>query len=183
MPPLHKRSEKLDDAAELPYSRIRVAVANETDAVVEAARLASAVELALADADCLTADVSLAIVDDETIHRINRQFLEHDYATDVLSFVLHEPPRLEGEIVASIDTARREADAVGWSPEDELLLYVVHGALHLAGRLDKYPEDAIEMRLAERRILERLGLSISPNDPRWSGAEFASPSGREARTS
>jgi probable rRNA maturation factor len=150
-------------------------VANETDAVVDAARLATAVELALADAECTSAEVSLAIVDDETIHRINRQFLEHDYATDVLSFVLQEPPRLEGEIVASVDTARREAEAIGWRAEDELLLYVVHGALHLAGRLDKDADDAAGMRLAEREILERLGVRVSPNDPRWNGVELAAP--------
>jgi probable rRNA maturation factor len=154
-------------------------VANETVAAVDEARLMAAAELALIEADCISADVSLAVVDDDTIHRINRQFLEHDYATDVLSFVLQEPPRLEGEIVASIDTARREAAAVGWPAEHELLLYVVHGALHLAGRMDKNAEDAAAMRLAERGILERLGVSVSPRDPRWNGVELAAPIGAE----
>ena len=176
MPPVPQRSGILDDAAQPPHSRVRVAVANETNAVVDAARLAGAVELALADAACTMADISLAIVDDETIHRLNRQFLEHDWATDVLSFVLQEPPRLEGEIVASVETARREAAAVGWAADDELLLYVVHGALHLAGLLDKQPDDAAGMRLAEREILEQLGVRVSPNDPRWNGDELAAPS-------
>ncbi len=158
----------------------RVEVSNETDAAIEAARVAAAVQIALAEAGCGEATVSVAIVDDPTIHRLNRQFLEHDYPTDVLSFVLEEPPRLEGEIVASIDTARTEAAAVGWNAEDELLLYVVHGALHLAGYLDKDPADAQEMRDAERAILERLGVKVAPADVRWHGVEPAA-SGAEDR--
>jgi probable rRNA maturation factor len=145
----------------------RVEVANETDAVVDAARLAAAVQIVLAEADCVSAVVSVAIVDDPTIHRLNRQYLEHDYATDVLSFALAEPPDVEGEIIASIDTARREAAEAGWSAEDELLLYAVHGALHLVGYLDKDPDDAAEMRAAERRVLASLGVKASPSDSRW----------------
>ena len=83
--------------------------------------------------------------------------------------MLEEPPRLEGEIVVSIDTARREAADAGWSADDELLLYVVHGALHLAGYCDKDaggrgrdarrrsggPRAARRERLAQRSALER----------------------------
>jgi probable rRNA maturation factor len=121
----------------------------------------------LADAQCEVATVSIAIVDDETIHRLNRQFLEHDYPTDVLSFALTEPPHLEGEIVASIDTARREAAQAGWSTDDELLLYAVHGALHLVGHDDHDPADAAAMRIAERAVLARLGVAVSASDSRW----------------
>jgi probable rRNA maturation factor len=152
----------------------RVDVANETDAAIDAARLAAAVQMVLGEADCASAVVSVAIVDDPTIHRLNRQFLEHDYATDVLSFALAEPPDVEGEIIASIDTARREAAEAGWSVEDELLLYAVHGALHLVGYLDKDPADAAAMRAAERRTLARLGVTASPGDPRWH-ADSATP--------
>ena len=157
----------IDDSAEPPSSLFRVEVTNETDATLDVARLAAAVQLVLADDGCEEANVSVAIVDDPTIHRLNRQFLEHDYPTDVLSFVLEPPPQLEGEIIASIDTARTEAAEAGWAAEDELLLYVVHGALHLAGHLDKDPEDAAEMRAAERDVLHRLGVTVSPRDSRW----------------
>ena len=157
----------IDDSAEPPSSLFRVEVTNETDATLDVARLAAAVQLALADEGCEEANVSVAIVDDPTIHRLNRQFLEHDYPTDVLSFVLEPLPQLEGEIIASFDTARTEAAEAGWAAEDELLLYVVHGALHLAGHLDKDPEDAAEMRAAERDVLHRLGVSVSPRDSRW----------------
>jgi probable rRNA maturation factor len=155
------------DAGEPPPSAYRVDVANETDASIDAARLAAAVQIVLADAACAAATVSVAIVDDATIHRLNRQFLEHDYTTDVLSFTLAEPPQLEGEIIASIDTARREAAEAGWTTDDELLLYAVHGALHLVGHDDHDPSDAAAMRAAEQSVLARLGVAASPDDSRW----------------
>lgn len=167
MPPAKHSSDIQADAAEPPHSTFRVDVANETDAAVDAARIAAAVQMVLADAHCDAATVSVAIVDDATIHRLNRQFLEHDYETDVLSFVLEEPPELEGEIIASIDTARREAADAGWAPEHELLLYAVHGALHLVGHRDKSPKEAAAMRAAERLVLERLGVRVSRTDARW----------------
>ena len=68
-------------------------------------------------------------MDDRTIQQLNRQYLDHDEPTDVLSFLLErEAERLEGEIVVSRDTAACSAPAYGWTPADELLLYVIHGA-------------------------------------------------------
>jgi probable rRNA maturation factor len=157
----------LDDSAEPPSSLFRVEVTNETDATLDVSRLAAAVQLALSGDGWDEATVSVAVVDNPTIHRLNRQFLEHDYPTDVLSFVLEPPPQLVGEIIASFDTACAEAAEAGWAAEDELLLYVVHGALHLAGHLDKDPDDAAEMRAAERDVLFRLGVTVSPQDSRW----------------
>jgi probable rRNA maturation factor len=169
MPPAPQRLDrsKFDDAGP-PHSQVRVDVANQSGATINERRLAAAVQLAFADAACSIATVSVAIVDDSTIHRLNRQFLEHDYATDVLSFVLQERPILEGEIIASSDAAERAAAEAGWSAQDELLLYVVHGSLHLVGHRDQCDDDAAAMRAAERSILERLGVRVSPVDPRWS---------------
>jgi probable rRNA maturation factor len=182
MPSPAPRFEPLSPAPESFDGSFRVDVANETDASVDAPRLAAAVHMVLADAGCTAATVSVAIVDDPTIHRLNRQFLEHDYATDVLSFVLVEPPHLEGEIVASIDTATREAAEVDWPAEHELLLYVVHGALHLAGYRDKEPADAVAMRAAERSILARLGVAVSNGDPRWAATDEADCADKERRS-
>lgn len=167
MPPAKQRPGRAADAPESADSAYSVEVTNETDASIDAARLAAAVQIVLADAQVDSAEVSVAIVDDPTIHRLNRQFLEHDYPTDVLSFVLDEPPHLSGEIIASVDTAAREAAEVGWPAEHELLLYAVHGALHLVGQLDKEIADAAEMRSRERDTLAKLGVTVSPTDPRW----------------
>lgn len=181
MPPARLKTElSADDAAEPPHLRFRVEIANETAAEIDADRLTAIVRQVLVKAGCRSAVVSIAIVDDPTIHRLNRQFLEHDYATDVLSFTLAEPPDLEGEIVASVDTARREAAAVGWSADDELALYAAHGILHVVGYLDEDPADAADMRAAERAALAAVGISVSPTDPRWLAIP-AADSDREAQ--
>lgn len=104
-------------------------------------------------------EVSIAIVDDPTIHELNREHLQHDWPTDVISFIFEadeEAGRVEGEVVVSWDTASRLAEAARWRPEDELLLYVVHGLLHLAGLDDIEPEDEKEMRIAERDCMVAL---------------------------
>ena len=104
-------------------------------------------------------DISLAIVDDATIHEVNRNHLQHDYPTDVISFVFDsDEDNLEGEIIASSDTAVRESSEMPWSAEDELFLYFVHGMLHLVGMDDHEPADAQAMREAERAILMRWNI-------------------------
>lgn len=141
---------KLDD------SPMDVAVCvQHTTVPVDEERLRSVVRAILAEAGVTLGDISLAIVDDATIHRLNRQYLDHDYPTDVLSFELErQGTRLEGEIVASGQTAQREAASHGWDAESELLLYVIHGALHLVGYDDQTAEDTKEMRRQEARWLK-----------------------------
>ena len=171
-------AEVADDT--VPDERsLRVLVANETNAAIDADRIEAAVRLAFADGPYRWVEVSVAVVDDEMIHDLNRQFLDHDYPTDVLSFTLEdEPPRIEGEIIVSLDTAARHAAEVGWSTSDELLLYVAHGALHLAGFRDKNAEDAIQMHAAEAALLARLGVTLAPGDSRWNSD--AAPEGRSS---
>ncbi len=99
---------------------------------------------------------SIAVVDDPTIHELNRRFLQHDYPTDVLSFVLErEAGHLEGEVVVSAETAQAQASEYGVTPEDELLLYVIHGVLHLVGFDDKSPAPRRQMRCAEQLYLKQ----------------------------
>jgi probable rRNA maturation factor len=106
------------------------------------------------------AKVSVAIVDDGTIHRLNREYLQHDAPTDVLSFMLEQNEKtLDGEVVVSVDTAVATAARFGWTTADELLLYVVHGTLHLLGYDDQSPDALREMRERERHYLLALGLT------------------------
>ena len=119
----------------------------------------------LADRDIVSGEISLAIINDDQMQLLNARYLDHDWPTDVLSFV-HESDEqhLDGEIIVSADTARRESRRYGWQPADELLLYVVHGALHLIGYDDHNPDDLADMRAAERRHLANFGLT-----PRYDG--------------
>jgi len=103
--------------------------------------------------------VVVALVDDETIAELHERYLGVAGPTDVLSFP-------HGEIVVSGDTARREAKTRGIPPLRELVLYVVHGALHLAGYDDKTPKARKRMRAAERRILTELGYGDVFGAPR-----------------
>jgi probable rRNA maturation factor len=128
---------------------------------VDAARLTKAVQQVLSAAGIRAGEVSVAVVTDTEMHALNRQYLDHDYPTDVLSFVLeHDEERgfLEGQIIASVDYAAKEANRYGWSADDELLLYVIHGSLHLVGHDDQTPEGRAAMRRAEAEHLAHFGL-------------------------
>ena len=139
--------------------QIEVALSNQQQShAFDADRLVSAAKSALLDGDQAQAVVSIAVVDDATIHDLNRRFLNHDYPTDVLSFVLESTAeRLEGEVVVSIDTAARAAEEHDWGLEQELALYVIHGCLHLVGMDDGDAATANEMRTAENRHMRLLG--------------------------
>jgi probable rRNA maturation factor len=146
---------------------LRVDIAVEYEPFpVDVARLRKAAQLIAADHGIERGSISLAIVDDPSIHDINRKFLDHDEPTDVISFALEEEPGfLEGEIVVSADTATRTAGELGIAPADELLLYVIHGSLHLVGHDDLTPEPRVVMRAAERKYLAKFGLELpSPGE-------------------
>ncbi len=105
-------------------------------------------------------EISLAFVDNATIHRLNQQFLQHDEPTDVLSFPLSEPGarRLAGELVIGAEVALAQAQERGHDVQAELALYVIHGLLHLCGHDDTTAEAAARMRQRERHYLGELGL-------------------------
>ena len=111
------------------------------------------------------AEISLAFVDNPTIHTLNKRYLDHDEPTDVLSFPLSEPRsgRLAGELVIGVEVAREQAAQRGHDVQAELALYVIHGLLHLCGYDDHDREDAAAMRRRERHYLRALGLpDIAP---------------------
>lgn len=145
-------------------SALRVAVANEQTVVkIDTQRLAYAARLVLAGEGIAAAEISIAIVDDPAIHVINREFLQHDFATDVITFVLGEEGGvLEGEIVVSAETACTVATNHDVEPADELLLYVIHGALHLAGYDDLSATPRARMRKREQHYLGELGVVLVP---------------------
>lgn len=106
-------------------------------------------------------DLSIALVDNATIRPINAQHLGHDWATDVVTFDLgsDQNKRLVGEIVVSVEMACNQAVLRGVRPLDELMLYLVHGLLHLCGYDDQSDKDVTAIRRREGEVLEALGLT------------------------
>ena len=106
------------------------------------------------------AEISVAFVDNPTIHRLNMRYLQHDEPTDVLSFPLSAPSakRLSGELVIGVEVALAAAAERGHDVQAELALYVIHGLLHLCGYRDETKTAAREMRERERHYLRELGL-------------------------
>ena len=141
-----------------------IEITNEQSAVeVDETQLREAIVWILKQAKVDQAEISVAVVDDPTIHELNRQYLEHDYPTDVLSFVFeYEDGFLDGQVIVGGDTAVRESTQFGWEAKNELLLYVIHGTLHLVGYNDTTDETRPAMREAERAVLAQFGL-----EPRW----------------
>lgn len=106
-------------------------------------------------------EVSIALVDDTTIHQLNRQYRRKDKPTDVLSFAQADGmpmpgmPRLLGDVVISMDTALRQAEAGGRTLDDETCQLAIHGVLHLLGYDDVSPEGYAEMVDKGRAAWER----------------------------
>lgn len=140
---------------------------------IDADRLESVVRSVLEEEGIAAATIHVAIVDDPAIHSLNRRFLDHDEPTDVLSFSMSDGPDLEGDIIASVQTAARAAQSYGWTRGDELLLYVLHGTLHLVGYDDLDPASQARMRERERYYLASLGLALRHDD--WQA--IAEPAG------
>ena len=147
-------------------------------AAVPATRLRAIAKVVLSDELVERAEVSIAIVDDAEIHRVNREHLAHDCPTDVISFLYESsrtsassgeepsPPKrrgrglsLEGELVVSGETAMRESARHGLTPGGELALYVVHGLLHLCGYDDLTTPERRVMRRRERELMAALAIS------------------------
>lgn len=103
--------------------------------------------------------VEVVVVDDARMAGLNEQYRGSQGPTDVLSFTLSEPGQrtIDGLIVVSSDTARRVAERLGHDPAAELILYVVHGCLHLLGYKDEDREAFARMHAREEQILTSLG--------------------------
>lgn len=104
-------------------------------------------------------ELSIAIVDDPTIHQLNREQLDHDWPTDVISFGFEPSPAASGEIIASWDTAERLSEKACWRPADEVVLYVVHGMLHIVGLDDLDDESRAVMRQHEFEYLRDANVA------------------------
>ena len=139
----------------------RIAIHNQQEAVpIDFTRMREAARAVLEGEGEPEAEISLAFVDNATIHTLNKRYLDHDEPTDVLSFPLSEPgaKKRAGELVIGAEVAQAAARERGHDVQAELALYVIHGLLHLCGFDDKSDAGAAQMRQRERHYLTALAL-------------------------
>ncbi len=98
-------------------------------------------------------EVAYVFCDDEKILEVNREYLQHDYYTDIITFDYCEGDMLSGDLFISLDTVRTNAEAFGKTYEEELHRVVIHGILHLCGIDDKAPGARAVMEAAEDAAL------------------------------
>ena len=98
-------------------------------------------------------EIGYMFVDDEKILEVNKEYLGHDYYTDVITFDYDEDDIVSGDIVISLDTVRSNAQLFGKTYEDELRRVIIHGILHLCGINDKGPGEREIMEAAENQAL------------------------------
>ena len=139
---------------------IRASIANPYEYPLEFQQLKAAARAVLEGEGISDAKVTFAFVDNPHIHRLNKQFLDHDEPTDVITFPYTSPgaKKLEGEVVIGYEVAKEYAADRGHDITLELTLYVVHGCLHLCGYTDTDDKGAARMRAKEREYLTKLGL-------------------------
>ncbi len=111
------------------------------------------------------AELNIVFTDNKKIKEMNKTFLGHNYATDVLSFSYHEPAckgSIIGEIIISAEMALKLAKKHKYPVEGEIALYLAHGLLHLLGYNDKHKKDARKMHQREGELLLSFGYNNVP---------------------
>lgn len=129
------------------------------------------IRLLLNDRDVARAELSIVFLDNASIHAINREYLDHDEPTDVITFSLEDDFEsgdsggLSGEILVSAEMAINVAQEIDWPAGNELLLYIAHGILHLLGFDDLTEEPRRRMREAERQVMQLWGIPMTTQSP------------------
>ena len=103
-----------------------------------------------------TGDIAYIFCSDERILEVNKQYLQHDYYTDIITFDYSEGQIISGDIFISVDTVKANAEEFDVSFEHELNRIIIHGILHLCGQDDKTPELRLEMTRKENLAIERF---------------------------
>ena len=103
-----------------------------------------------------TGNINYIFCDDERILEVNKEFLQHDYFTDIITFDYSSGKTISGDIFISIDTVKSNAEGLGVDFENELHRVIIHGILHLCGQDDKTTESQAEMTRKENEALAQL---------------------------
>jgi probable rRNA maturation factor len=105
-----------------------------------------------------TGDVSIIFCNDSYLLKINREYLGHDYFTDIITFDYSADEVISGDLFISVDTVSRNSVDYGTGFSNELLRVIIHGVLHLMGYKDKAKKDIAIMRKKENEYLNMLEL-------------------------
>lgn len=98
-------------------------------------------------------EIAYIFVNDDKILEVNKEYLQHDYYTDIITFDYCEDNVISGDLFISLDTVRSNAEQVGATYEQELNRVIIHGILHLCGINDKGPGEREIMEAAENKAL------------------------------
>jgi rRNA maturation RNase YbeY len=101
-------------------------------------------------------DVSYIFCDDDKILEVNKEYLKHDYYTDIITFDYSENATISGDIFISVDTVKSNSEKFNTDYKTELYRVIIHGILHLCGYKDKSPNDKKLMREKENESLSEL---------------------------
>ncbi len=139
---------------------LSVSVANQQEALeLDFARIKTVARGVLQGEGLADAKLTIAFMTDPAIHALNKRFLEHDEPTDVITFPYTKKP-LHGDLAISTDTAITAAAERGHEAAEELLLYVIHGILHLCGYDDLSEKKQKVMKQKEAEYLSKLGVVL-----------------------
>ena len=154
--------------------QIKIDIANNTSHIekIDQAKfdtqpLKKAAEHVMEDMGRRRANISVALVDDQTIKGIKKEYFGTEAVTDVISFDLRDEDEKNGkdildcEVVINAQQAIRMAENLGHDPQGELTLYLVHGLLHQLGYDDQTPQQAEEMHAKEDLLLAQLDLNAA----------------------
>lgn len=103
-------------------------------------------------------DIGYIFCNDERILEVNREYLQHDYYTDIITFDYTEGNTISGDLFISLDTVRTNSEQFGTEYEEELHRTIIHGILHLCGINDKGPGEREIMEEAENRALSMRSM-------------------------
>ena len=101
-------------------------------------------------------DISYIFCSDEKILEVNKQYLQHDYYTDIITFDYSEGTKISGDLFISLDTVKSNSDMFGTNYVEELHRIIIHGVLHLCGINDKGPGEREIMTAKENEALTLL---------------------------
>ena len=109
-----------------------------------------------ADYDKQIGEINYIFCSDEKILEINREYLQHDYYTDIITFDYSESNCISGDLFIGTETVKSNAEKFGTPYEEEFSRVIIHGVLHLCGQGDKTPEERSKMQQKEEQALKIL---------------------------